>query len=979
MTFGNDLFGSGPFGRDDWSTSVLVDLVPDIYKTADADIDGQFFTLLETIVPTFDYFIEKINKLYQLRDPLECPVDTDFLHNVIIIKVDNLGDGTSIVYLSQNSDGKVFDGVRIGFVLTDSSDSQFEIIQVRSSDLSSDVNSAPIDPFTGNPSGKNLIVKNISLSNLEVIPLVSGDTFTTTSTNLTPPSSGVSKPDVLTVTPLDDGVNSPPYTLLVGAYPIVHNLVTVTWLESGDRQTGYFNNEGKYFGNFGVGTTINYDTGTIIMVPASGGAADNLSISITYTTATLEEKSPLTAPLNDGVNLGPYVFTVAQPPLTAARVTAVWTEGATVKRGSFNSSGTPSGDLHAASTINFTTGIISLKNLSGAAIDASSIDIRYLPLNGPLDVDSTITQQNLLAILAKDYGVTVDQHEPEEFQRSSVYNAYQLWDIKGSNLGYKSLGLMAGFDVNSKRLYKISSAFGAQFITDGKPVFNLAGLFVDKEVPGTDPTNSITPTNDGISAGPFTIAVSYVPIFTVATPDAQPRVILSWTEAFSNKSVSYNTNTAVLDGDTTSIVSYVQSDTGVVVTFDASHVPDVGSIKISYCSTAFYTTLAPKTLILDDVVLDANPLDMYCADNDFSTIDQTIDVIGSTSLGAEGGSTRWLTTASTAAYGDAYLTLGTEGVLLSLGKSVENFARTSNTTFTFEIVNATAPLTTPGDVLRWNVLKNIRESATDNPATTVGTTISPNEDGVTLGPFTIGLANIPLSVGTISVNDHVIIAWTESAVTKTAFVTGTNTLGGTNAANISSASINRTTGILTVTFAVAHPPDADSIRITYRPKSDIAIIGVGTDLTVLGVQYAGHTGVRYRLRISLSDTIAIGNVGNWKIIDSSGVQSWIEKIALISASPFVYDLEFVSNTLPSAGPANIFYSCEEFPSCLYCAASAIRVVITANKINNFPELALDVASGAAPGRFIERLKEIIPMHVKLLPSYLTAGFTWEVV
>ena len=88
-------------------------------------------------------------------------------------------------------------------------------------------------------------------------------------------------------------------------------------------------------------------------------------------------------------------------------------------------------------------------------------------------------------------------------------------------------------------------------------------------------------------------------------------------------------------------------------------------------------------------------------------------------------------------------------------------------------------------------------------------TMSPPEDGLVLGPFTVTLASPPIAPAAMTIH------WKESTVVKSATLTGTSTLGGVNAANLTAASINRTTGALSVTFLTAHAPDANSITIDY--------------------------------------------------------------------------------------------------------------------------------------------------------------------
>jgi len=82
--------------------------------------------------------------------------------------------------------------------------------------------------------------------------------------------------------------------------------------------------------------------------------------------------------------------------------------------------------------------------------------------------------------------------------------------------------------------------------------------------------------------------------------------------------------------------------------------------------------------------------------------------------------------------------------------------------------------------------------------------------GSGLGPWTKSLVSAPLT------NNAITLDWLESAVAKTATLTGTSTVGGTDAANIASATIDRVTGALSVTFAALHTPDA-SPTATYTP------------------------------------------------------------------------------------------------------------------------------------------------------------------
>ena len=94
-------------------------------------------------------------------------------------------------------------------------------------------------------------------------------------------------------------------------------------------------------------------------------------------------------------------------------------------------------------------------------------------------------------------------------------------------------------------------------------------------------------------------------------------------------------------------------------------------------------------------------------------------------------------------------------------------------------------------------------------------TMSPAENGVLLGPFTATLAKLPITTGNLTLH------WAESAVAKTATIAGTSTLGSTNAANLSAASINKTTGALSITFATGHAPDTNTITVDYAQTKTV--------------------------------------------------------------------------------------------------------------------------------------------------------------
>ncbi len=62
----------------------------------------------------------------------------------------------------------------------------------------------------------------------------------------------------------------------------------------------------------------------------------------------------------------------------------------------------------------------------------------------------------LIDFLASDFGIDVDGHENEARQRAGVHNVTQWINRKGNHEGYRILGLLSGFDVDVRGLFRLS-------------------------------------------------------------------------------------------------------------------------------------------------------------------------------------------------------------------------------------------------------------------------------------------------------------------------------------------------------------------------------------------------------------------------------------------------------------------------------------------------------------------------------------------
>lgn len=68
---------------------------------------------------------------------------------------------------------------------------------------------------------------------------------------------------------------------------------------------------------------------------------------------------------------------------------------------------------------------------------------------------ATVRPPALIDLLARDFGIRIDEHEPEGFQRSQVRNVVQWLDLKGSQKSYDILGKISGYRVTAFGLWRV--------------------------------------------------------------------------------------------------------------------------------------------------------------------------------------------------------------------------------------------------------------------------------------------------------------------------------------------------------------------------------------------------------------------------------------------------------------------------------------------------------------------------------------------
>jgi len=729
----------------------MVNGIPSVYREQDEIIgQGVLRALLEGLAPSMDGLRRKIRDYDQLRNPLLTPTDKSFALSQTILRTDNLGDGTSRVFLSEGVDGDRFDGIRNGMTLVDLRGRRFNICKVSKSSLAAEFSDPPIDPATLAPTGKHVVVQNIGQSSTEFIPFSSGTYVSEENPSVVPATGSIVAVDSANLIDgetftLDDGINASIVFEfdkvpdgVVGSNHVVDISSATLAVAVADAIVDAVNSAAplNLVASNGLGTLA---TVTIVN-PATGAEGD-----VSWATDVADAGFVVTSPTGGGpgafvvessVTLSdngsrppPYSFNVVGSYISGLdmsnnRVTVSWKEGGVSKSGFFTSGGRPGGDMADTSIIDpsvsaVSTGQIRLYNDTGAAIDADSLRVTYTREDDPLPADAEINSQNILAFLASGVGIKLDRNDPEFLQRSYVNSAHKIWDIKGTDLGYSVLGKYAGYFVSSSPLYNISESislglpagdvfsFPAGTVASGSIVAVPYSNLIDGEIFTLDDginvpvvfefdkiPDGVVPGNQVVDISGDTTAVDVATSMVVAINGAGS-LFLSANNGGGSLDVVTISNTVA--GTVGNVLSWSETvaSAGFIITQ-----PSGGT------NGTLFTTIDPRRPRFDEVALDVVELDLLCSDSLFPETAQAVTVISATQLAAEGSNKRVKVIVSAV---DMSISFGTHGLFVdsaTVSFKVENFQRIDDSSYSFETVSFIVPSLGAG-VVTWKALKFI--------------------------------------------------------------------------------------------------------------------------------------------------------------------------------------------------------------------------------------------------------------------------------
>lgn len=205
------------------------------------------------------------------------------------------------------------------------------------------------------------------------------------------------------------------------------------------------------------------------------------------------------------------------------------------------------------------------------------------------DGSAVLRPPSLIETFGEDFGIEVDQHEPEVFQRSSVFNVEQWLKLKGAQRSYDIIGKIAGYRVVAFGLWRVGT------------VSHLTGT-----VTFTNGSNMVT------GVGTAFLSEAEIGLFIAPDVGLTAGVINQVIDDFTIELA------APYAGPTVASPSAVVFEEPIPSALDLSTV-----FESPFQSGKIYTSTSPYRPVFDEIAADVIPLDYFC----FETPDWTTDAI----------------------------------------------------------------------------------------------------------------------------------------------------------------------------------------------------------------------------------------------------------------------------------------------------------------------------------------------------------------
>lgn len=566
---------------------------------------------------------------------------------------------------------------------------------------------------------------------------------------------------------------------------------------------------------------------------------------------------------------------------------------------------------------------------------------------------------SLLSYLATDYGLEIDRQESEARQRSWVRNEAQWIGIKGTAKSYKIIGWISGFEVEAYQLFRTS-----QDIYDITPTAQQCEVGeAETGRLGTD--GSLISGAGGVVQFKSTAQAQFKP------SDAGKSIRIRRPTDSANQVLNAKLYTIdqVVDAQT---VNFRIADTAVVPDYGTG---TPGNGNLIWNVTSLYSTLAPSRPRYDDMdppLMEEllNPYARYVMPG--------VELPG---VGEQYGEGDLLYCA---------LASGTPGNSISVAHAAGGPGVSVSVVDKAITVLIDAGVTTAADVIA--AITGSPEASALVTVRSIGAT-STGHPKVWATPHLIyGQDLFGVDRFCWESNFESSLVPTEVASTASltnlsgtlVTLTGTTDLVAHDVENkyvtISGAASPGNNGTFPI-FNFLNPKEFqyDNAAAVVPDANNGSITAVVEDIVALDVSLTAENTWTLLLTGPLQVILSVQG-GNWRIVDANGLELYVETIPVFKGSHWeltVYSAQppVANQTYPS--PIALHYDCSVLPSCDYCAASRVLLIIEDGDI--LLEQSIATRFERLLDRMLRRLVEVTPAHVLAVPRFrhqLEATWSW---
>jgi len=162
-------------------------------------------------------------------------------------------------------------------------------------------------------------------------------------------------------------------------------------------------------------------------------------------------------------------------------------------------------------------------------------------------------------------------------------------------------------------------------------------------------------------------------------------------------------------------------------------------------------------------------------------------------------------------------------------------------------------------------------------------------------------------------------------------------------------------------YVLNNPPAGDDFSLDkYCWEDDFAAF---VDVTVISATQIGG-GLRYEITVSGEADVVLDPAA-FDLVTSTNQSFRLETVPVAAGPNFTFEVVATPNSPPALGAGTLQYVCRVQERCGFCKASEILILLEAGSVVTEG----DIATERLLERVLDRLYNVLPVHVKLIPRF----------